>query len=351
MSLKNDVTDIETILLKYVTDLYIETGRPVSSKTLKKKYRLTSSTANIRKVLHNLEEKGYLFKPHISAGRIPSDRGYRRYVDDLTDTRPLGRKVIEEVRNRIDRDWDDLREIMYSTSRVLGKMTNCMGLMMSILHSYGDIGKLRIIPLEGRHALVILFMKSGEERKVFIEFPDRYRPHIIDRAAHLINERIAGYPLEEAHRRMEIFMKEIDGIEREIAMIVASEADYLFDRPFQLQYHFDGFGNLSGIDELDDPRTMQNLLKVMGARRLMLSFMKDRMDNDVMITIGRENLLEELEGFSVITKRFNTADCDGVFGVLGPTRMSYRLVLSLLEMMGQELRLDHRRSGSSEVQL
>ncbi|MBN2184411.1 MAG: heat-inducible transcription repressor HrcA [Candidatus Krumholzibacteriota bacterium] len=341
MTVENDLNNVETALLRYVTELYIRAGRPVSSRTLKSKYSLKWSTANIRKVMHVLEEKGYLFKPHVSAGRIPSDRGYRTYVDNLTEVKPLSRQLAEEVKNRIGRDWEDLRDIMYSASRVLGGMTNCMGLMMSILHSYGDIDRLRIIQLEGKHGLVILSMRGGSDRKILIEFPERYRPHIMDRAVHLINERIAGYPLEEAHGRLEIYVKEIDGIEREIAVSVASEADYLFDLPYQLQYHLNGFGSVPGVDELEDPRHLHNLLKIMGARRLMLSFMKDRIHNDVMITIGRENHLEELEGFSVITKRFRAETYDGVFGVLGPTRMSYDLVLSLLDMMGQEMNLHH----------
>ncbi len=344
MTVENGLNNVETSILKYVTELYIDAGKPVSSRTLKTEYGLKWSTANIRKVMHILEEKGYLYKPHVSAGRIPSDRGYRTYVDNLAEVRPLSRHLAEEVRNRIGRDWDDLREIMYSASRVLGGMTNCMGLMMSVLHSYGNIDRLRIVQLEGRHGLVILSMRGGSDRKVLIEFPERYRPHIIDRAVHIINERIAGYPLEEAHSRLELYVKEIDGIERAIAESVASEADYLFDRPYQLQYHLDGFGSVPGADLLEDPRNLHNLLKIMGARRLMLSFMKDRIGSDIMITIGKENQLEELEGFSVITKRFSASAYDGVFGVLGPTRMSYSLVLSLLEMMGREMSIHHKKA-------
>ncbi len=344
MMLENDVTPFEASILRNVIDLYIETGKPVSSRTLKTKYRLIGSTANIRKILHLLEGKGYLFKPHISAGRIPSDRGYRCYVDGMTSIKPLGRKVVEEVRKKIGQEWGDIRDVMYRTSRLLGEMTSCMGLMMSIFHSYGDVERIRIIPLEGKTALVVLSMSQGDDRKVIIEFPGRYRNHVIDRAVQIINERIAGYPLEEAHQRLEIFIRETDGVEREITEGIASEADYLFDRPYDLQYHFDGFGDSSETNEMKDPKRLRSLVKIMGERSLMLSFMKNRINDEVMITIGSENFLEELEGFSVITRRFAASSCDGVFGVLGPTRMSYGLVLSLLSMMGQELQ---SRKGKS----
>ena len=113
MTVENDLNKVETSLLEYVTDLYIKVGRPVSSRTLKTKYSLKWSTANIRKVMHILEEKGYLYKPHVSAGRIPSDRGYRTYVDNLTNVKPLSRRLVEEVRNRIGRDWEDLLSLIH----------------------------------------------------------------------------------------------------------------------------------------------------------------------------------------------------------------------------------------------
>ncbi len=339
MNPHRELSEIESAILENVIDLYIRTGSPVSSRNLKSRYRIGCSTANIRKILHSLEEKGYLYKPHVSAGRIPSDRGYRHYVDEMKRIRPLGRKIAEEVRKNIGQDMEDVGDVMYRTSRVLGEVTNCMGLIMGVLHSYGEIGQLSIRRLEGVSALVVLKMSTGSERKVFIEFPKRYKAYIVDRAVQIINERIAGFPIEEAHHRLESFMREYGGIEREIAQTLAANVEHLFETPYSLEYHFHGLADPGKIPELNDPKILKNLVRLMGERSLMLSMMKRRMKEDMMITIGKENLLDELEDFSVITRRFSSYGYDGVFGVLGPTRMSYDLVISLLEMMGNEMQV------------
>ncbi len=336
MKAKNDLTPLESGILKKVIDLYITTGSPVSSRTIRDRYRLDSSTANIRKTLHLLEEKGYLFKPHISAGRIPSDMGYRDYVDGIRVAQPLGRKVAEDVRHSIGQEWGDVRDVMYRTSRLISGITRCMGLIMGVMHSYGNVGRLRIVQLEGCGGLVMLSMSAGLERKIFVEFPKRYMPHVIDRAVQIINERISGYPVEEAHQRLEFLFKECDGIEKEITEVLSREAEELFDAPYRLEFHFDGFGKDEELSELQNPRLLQNLVRIMGEKNLMLSVLKERMHDDIVITIGKENLENELEDFSLITRKFNTCDYNGVFGVLGPTRMSYDLVLSLLTMLGAE---------------
>ncbi|MCI0481672.1 MAG: heat-inducible transcriptional repressor HrcA [Candidatus Dadabacteria bacterium] len=336
MTTKNELTPLESVILRKVIDLYITTGSPVSSRTVRDIYKLDSSTANIRKVLHSLEEKGYLFKPHVSAGRIPSDMGYRKYVDGIRIAQPLGRKVAEDVMHRMGQEWGDVRDVMSRTSRLISGITRCMGLIMGVMHSYGNVSRLRIVQLEGTGALVILSMSAGMERKIYVEFPKRYMPHVMDRAAQIINERISGYPVEQAHQRLEFLLKECDGMEREITEVLSSEAEELFDTPYRLEYHFDAFSRDEEVSDLRNPRLLQNLVRIMGEKSLMLGVLKERMHEDIVITIGKENQENELEEFSLITRKFSTSDYDGVFGVLGPTRMSYDLVLSLLTMLGAE---------------
>lgn len=337
MTTEREINLFQMVVLKNVIELYIETGRPVSSRTLKSRFRLGQSSAKIRNTLHELEEMGLLFKPHVSAGRIPTDRGYRRYVDELDKPGPLSRDLIDRIRYKIGRDRGDIRDLMLRTSRMLGEFTQCMGLMMGIFHSYGDVERLRIAQLEGNAAMVIINIEGGADRKVYVDFPKRYRPHIVDRAVQIINERISGYPLEEAHERLESYMKECTGTDRDITARIAAEADLLFDTPYDIRYHFDALTAVADSPEMNNPKILQRLVRLMGERSLMLSIMRERMNDGIMITIGRENPMSELRDFSIITKNFRGEDCDGLFGVLGPTRMSYKLVLSLLNSLGIEL--------------
>ncbi len=334
----HDISPPERELLKRVVDLYIETGRPVSSRMLKRYYGLETSTAYIRRVLHLLEDKGYLYKPHISAGRIPSDAGYRLYVNDIKDITLLSGKVVREIRRRIGQDLNDIREVMLRTSYLLGELTNYMGFMLGVFNYEHLVQKLRIVQLEGTVGFVILTLHPRQERKALVRFPKRYRPHIIDRAVQIINERIAGFPLAEASERLENVTKDGSGLEREIAQAVCGEAEYLFDLAYDLQYSFKGLDKHADLPELREPRVLRNLVRIMGERHLMLSVMRNRLNHEMVVTIGRENGFEELADFSIVTHRFSVGDHRGFLGVLGPTRMSYQRVLALLSATAGELR-------------
>ena len=337
MIINSNVTLYEFDMLKDVVDLYIQTGQPVSSRVLKAVYRLNVSTAKIRNILHRLEERGYLFKPHVSSGRIPSDLGYRVYVDGIKAYNPLSRRLTDEIERKIGQDWNDIRDVMSRTSRLLGELTNYMGLIMGVFHSSSIVERLRIIQLERNRGLVVLTLVPDRERRVYVAFPKRYQSNILDRAEQIINERIAGHPLERAPERLESFLRESAGIEREIAEIVTAEAEYLFDWPYDLKYYFKGFEHSTEIPELTDSRTLQRLVKFMGERALMLRVMKNRLGHELMVTIGRENEVEELADFSIVTQSFTTSDCGGLIGILGPTRMAYSRILSLLKRMAEEL--------------
>ena len=337
MARKDLITHSEISILRNVVDLFVETGLPVSSRMIKSRYRLAESTAHIRSVLHRLEETGYLYKPHVSAGRVPSDRGYRLYVDELEGVRALERPLAERVRKKIGQEWSDVRDVMAITSQLLSELTSYMGLSMGVMRSRSVVEKLEIVQLESRGGLVILTLVPGTARRVYVEFPAAYPPHVIGRAVRMINERVAGHPLDRVPERLEALLREAAGTEREVAEAVAREAEYLFDWPYDFKYYYRGSEKRIDNQEFSNPKVLQNLVRLMGERSIMLNVLKGRLLADVSVTIGTENRVRELEDFAIVTRRFRTADCDGLLGVLGPTRMAYKLVLALLDRTADEL--------------
>lgn len=337
MTAINYVTSVESGMLRSVVDLYIETGKPVSSKMLKKRFRFQSSSANIRAILHRLESKGYLYKPHVSSGRVPSDAGYRLYVDGIGRIGKPARRVIEQLKSRMGRNRGDIRGVMTTTSRLINELTSCVGLMVGVFGPGGRVGRLEMIQREGNRALVVLRTEDGGERMVEVEMDRRYRPRVIERAVQIINERVAGCPLDEAAARLAGCAREYTGPDREIAGTVAGEADYLFGGTYDLEYYLGRTDSTEDIPEMQDPRILRSLVALMGEKSLMLRAMRNRFGRGVMVTIGAENEIEELKDFSVVTRAIPAGRCEGLLGVLGPTRMSYRSVLSLLDGMAREL--------------
>lgn len=331
------LTPSEIKLLNYVVELYIRTGVPVSSRMIKRFYRLKESTANIRKMLHNLEVRGLLYKPHVSAGRVPSDLGYRRYVDGMKTVSPLGGIVVESIRLKIGQDWNDVRDLMSRTSRLLSELTNYMGLIMGLFVEESLVERIRLIQLDGGKGLLLLSFHPRGERRVYVELPKKYPAGVVERTVQIINERISGYPLEEAPARLAGFLRDGAGLEREIAEVVYRESEYLFDWPFDLSYCLLGVEGKPELLELSDPRMLQNLVRIMGEQHLMIDALKRRLGDETSITIGSENDMDELNDFSLVTRKFHIDRYDGLLGILGPTRMQYARVLSLLTGMAEEL--------------
>lgn len=334
----SELSATESRMLRDVIDLHIETGKPVSSRMLQRRYRLSISTAQIRGVLHKLEEKGYLFKPHVSAGRVPSDAGYRQYVDGLGAIALPQRRLIDLIRVRLGRDLADVRDVMGRTSRLIGELTSCMGLMAGVFGPGGTVERIGIVQREGTRGMVVLRISGGCERAVDIDLGRRHRPEIIARAGQIMSERLQGCPVEEAGERLGAFLREGSGHEREIAEAVAAESHYLFGGGYDIEYYFGAIDARETNPELGNPRVLQSLVRLMGEKSLMLEALKGRFGRGTMVTIGRENRLGELEDFSLVTRAVPGGTCDGLLGVLGPMRMSYRLVISLLDGMAHELR-------------
>lgn len=343
MVIKDVITPEELRSLHRVIDIYIETGQPVSSRMIKSLFKLQESTAGIRKHLHKLEELGLLCKPHTSAGRVPTDLGFRIYVDEIRSLGALDRRISERVRKKLAQDWHDMRELLSAASRLLSEVTEYMGLTLGIVQSRRMIERFEIIALEGCSGSVVLVIEPGEVRRIFVQFDREYSPSVVERASALVNERISGHPLEEAPERLAAVLQDGTGAEREIAMQISRETAQLFELPYDMEYSFCGIENFDRSSELGNPKVLRNLVRLMGERTIMLNVLKNRLDAEVAVTIGGENELPELEDFSLITRRFATAEHRGILGVLGPVRMSYRMVLSLLDLAVDELRSAHLR--------
>ncbi|MCD6379915.1 hypothetical protein J7M07_05660, partial [bacterium] len=258
-------------------------------------------------------------------------------VDSIKEGELLGKHIIEEIRDGIGRDFGDLRDIMLRTSKLLGELTNYMGLMMGIFHSYGFIIRLEIVQNEGTRGLVILKLSSGMKRSAYVEFPKHYPSYVLSEANRLINDRVSECPLEEAVERLKDFIKESVGLEREITECVTMKSDNLFDWPYDLKYYIGDMNLPRYIPEFKDPLVLQDLVTIMGQRELMLNIMKKRMRQNFTITIGSENQTLELNKFSVVTRSFGKENNKGLLGIVGPTRMSYKLVFPILNRMAEEL--------------
>jgi heat-inducible transcriptional repressor len=321
----------QKILHAVVTD-YIQTAEPVGSRTISRRYRMDLSAATIRNEMADLEEMGYLSQPHTSAGRIPSQSGYRFYVDYLMNQAELTVQEEEYIR-RLFLQLEKMREIdqiIQQTARILSQLTNYTSLILGPLFSRSAFKQLRLIPLDGNKALAVLITDAGFIKNSLIDLPRALSEEELHRIVSCLNEQMAGLTIESltASRLRQLrgtLYDRLDILNQALAMLeeVRNENEN--------RVYLGGTSNILNQPEFQDLIKVRNLLSLFeGYRRF--NFLLETPMEGVTIRIGTENSLQEMNECSLVTATYLLHGHPvGAVGVLGPTRMEYARVVTMIE--------------------
>ncbi|MBN2247840.1 MAG: heat-inducible transcription repressor HrcA [Coriobacteriia bacterium] len=326
-------------VLSALVDEYITSVQPVGSKVLVQRYGLGCSPATVRSELAALEETGYVFQPHVSAGRIPTDSGYRAYVDDVVGSSPAGLAQVDavQVRRHYETVERELGEMLHETSAVLSRLTSYVAVVVAPTFRRARIRRVTLVPLAPRRALVVVVTDTGQVADRAIEFDadvtsdqlmavETYLSQMLDgaveAAAHAARERIAAMSGREAAIALRALHVVLDCL---------AEADT--DRVMT-----GGVSALLTHPEFSDPATVRPLLTLLEDGLSMLKVISDVMrTDDVEVRIGHENPSVELGRTSFVGARYGDDDLGGVIGVIGPTRMDYRRAVSAVRTVSDTL--------------
>jgi heat-inducible transcriptional repressor len=327
----------QRILHAVVTD-YIHTAEPVGSRTISRRYRMDLSAATIRNEMADLEELGYLMQPHTSAGRIPSQQGYRFYVDTLMDTASLTKQ--EEVYlGGVFTQLQKIREIdqiIQHTAKALSAITSYTSLVLGPQFQRSAFKQMRLIPLDREKALVVLLTDTGYIRNKVIDLPKALSSEELDRIVNYLNEQLAGQTLSSLSAtrlqkmRGDLYAR-IDLLNHMLQLLEESAAES------DGRVFLGGTSNILNQPEFKDVERVRHLLTLFeeGAR---LSFVLETSLDGVSIRIGTENLMTEMSDCSLITASYELHDRPvGAIGVLGPTRMEYAKVVAVIENIAGQL--------------
>ncbi|BAS28493.1 heat-inducible transcriptional repressor HrcA [Limnochorda pilosa] len=323
-------------ILQAVTDDYILTAEPVGSRTLARKYGLGVSPATIRNEMADLEELGYLEQPHASAGRIPSDLGYRYYVDGLMSPAALDeaerRAVAAELAGRAA-----LEELARSTSHVVASLTRYAS--VAVMPSIDDavLRRVELVPLEPRAVLVILVALPGMVEHRMVETRRAWTVQELARVAGLLNERLEGVTLRDVGRtvlqQMADALNDPDLFEGAASLLQQALADTGDERVY-----LEGVVNLVHQPEFRDVQRLRPLLEFLEQREELLSTLSGGTKGGLVIRIGQENGPGPLQGCSLVTATYEVdGRVVGEIGVLGPTRMDYGRVVAVVSLVAEEL--------------
>ena len=333
----------ERKVLEAIVQNYVETAEPVGSRVLSKRFGLGVSPATIRNAMSDLEEKGYLFHPHTSAGRVPTDRAYRLYVDALMGSSPVTRDERERIRKGLAQG-SAVTEILHRAAEVLGVLTQELGVAVAPSLDGAVLERLDLVAASSERLLLVLTLKSGIVRTIFVHVPGSLHPDAIVSITLVLNDRLAGLTLREIRTTLADRLRDAatTGDESELLDIFLATGEQIFDLPAD-----GGEGVVLGHTSVlvDQPEfagdRMRPLIELTEQRDVLRRVLGQRSAGSLTITIGGENE-PRFANFTLVTSPYRAGGLTGVIGVLGPTRMPYEKVVALVEhtskMVGELLR-------------
>ncbi len=325
------------ILLKTLIEHYIVDGQPVGSRALSKVSGLELSPATIRNVMSDLEDLGYIASPHTSAGRVPTPRGYRFFVDSLLTMRPLERVEIQEVEQHLHPDQP--QRVISSASQLLSELTHFAGVVVTGRRKTTRIRQIEFLGLGEQRILLIIVTTDGDVQNRILFTQRKYTPAELVTAANYLSQHFAGLDFEEIRHRLR---DELNQLRSDMSELMTAAVDF-GSETFAGQgstYVLSGERNLLEVEDLSsNMRRLRELFALFEQRTGLLQLLdvSSRADG-VQIFIGGESGLAPLDECSVITAPYEVdGQVVGSVGVIGPTRMAYERVIPIVDITARLL--------------
>ena len=334
------LSDRERQVLEAVIETYVQTAEPAGSRTISKRHQLGLSPATIRNTMSDLEEKGYLYHPHTSAGRIPTDLAYRVYVDYLMRPPLVAPAHAQHLRGELEGQRSAVETILSRAAQVLGVLTNELGVAVSPTIEEAVLERLDLLQVSTERLLLVLALRSGAVRTIFVEVRSALAPEAVQHVTVVLNERLAGLTLKEIRATLAQRLRDATPAEAgssELLNIFIQEADELFEVPVAHAgpVHLGSTQPLAGQPEFATRAQLQGLLDVTERRDLLRAALSARGGEGLTISIGQEHADTRLSTFTLVTSTYRFGPLTGVIGVMGPTRMPYDKIAALVNHTSQ----------------
>jgi len=329
------------LLLKTLIENYIRDGQPVGSRTLSRDSGLSLSSATIRNVMADLEDLGFVASPHTSAGRVPTDKGYRFFVDTLLKLKPLRSEEIEEIERRLGTDAPTGRSLVQTVSQMLSSVTHMAGLVTLPNPNYVALSQIEFVALSENRALAIMVMDNREIQNRVIQLDRPYAPEELKRAANYLNESFAGRSLPAVRAQLLGQLQETRQHMNQLMQDAIQVAQKVFDtgKEEPVEYVIAGETNLMGFAELSNVDRLRRLFEAFNEKHDILQLLDSCLRADgIQIFIGQESGYRIIDDISVVTAPYMLDNkVVGVLGIIGPTRMAYERVIPIVDVTAKLL--------------
>jgi heat-inducible transcriptional repressor len=330
-----ELNERERRVLEAVIQSYVETAQPAGSQAIARRFGLGVSPATIRNTMSDLEDKGMLYHPHTSAGRVPTDVAYRVYVDSIIQIPPMTR-LETRLTAEIVSGGSAIEGILRRAAQSLGVITQELGIALGPRLDNSVLERVDLVRLSSERILVALTLAGGSVRTIFVEAKGEVADGALVEVTRVLNQRLAGSTMREIRASLGERLRDVGptGTAAELLNVFVEEGEQLIDAALQGQDEAVMLGHASVLAEQPEfasVNSMRKLVALTETRDDLANLLRKRSDvSGITISIGSEHNDPRLEKFTVVTAQYHAGGLSGVIGVIGPTRMPYEKVISLV---------------------
>ncbi len=317
---------------------HIESGEPMGSRTIANRQKLRMSPATVRNVMADLEEKGYIVSPHTSAGRIPTDKGYRFYVDTLLQVRNLSSEERLQIENHCSGNNLRTQELLKQAGKILSNMSSYTGIVLAPRFTATVFRHIEFVPLNQGRLLVIFVSQSGVVQNKIIELGDAQpTASELQQITNYLNEALSGLTIQEVRTKIVEQMQEEKALYDKMMCGALGFSQEVFKGDIEDDVIIEGASNILNQAEFSDNSSMHRLLRAFEQKNDLINLLdKSQQAQGVQIYIGSQAEFQEFDGCSLITVNYTNGNQPlGSLGVIGPSRMKYSRVVAMVDYTAQ----------------
>ena len=333
------LSERQRMILNTIINDYIYSAEPVGSRSISKKTDVSCSPATIRNEMADLEELGYLEQPHTSAGRIPSHKGYRYYVDHLSPSTTMGLPELDVIRGFFSDQLNEFEQVLQYASSILSSMTNYTSISLGSEVFHTSLRHFKLLPLEHKQAVAIIVTNNGRVESKMIQLPSGVSVGQMENVIALLNDKLVGVPLYKLKSRL------YNELAQELALHISQYEEVMQVLDCALHHQEEqslfvsGTTNILSQPEFKDIDKVKHILDFLEETTTLTQLMSSMTDEaGVSVRIGNENNHEAFSDCSLVTASYSLdGEVVGTIGILGPTRMEYARVISILDFVSDHL--------------
>ncbi len=323
-------------VLQAVIEEYISTAEPVSSGTIVEKYDLGFSSATIRNDMAELERDGYLEKPHTSAGRIPSVKGYRFYVDELLNDENISLEEIQYIKSQLETKVNEIEDLTKITTNTISDITHYATVAIGPNSRNNLIKDIKFVLLGERMLMAVILTENGAIKETIIKYDEDISQNQVEGLNFTFNNKLRGKPLEKIDKPMEEYILSTMSDQVNVIKPIIQQMNKAIEDSDKI--YLKGANNVFDFPEFKKIDTARNFLSILNTKEEMLEVLNSGVAKDINVYIGEENEKEDLKDLSIITFKHRIGDKDlGTIGIIGPKRMDYSKVISVMKYISKKL--------------